>query len=106
MRREIAIPDRGQEVVDGSVSVQPGHLEQLRFRQLFQADAMHAVQLLVEKVMPLGDVLLATLALEPLADSLLARRALDEVQPVVTRTVRSLGGEDLDDLAVLQRVLE
>src|SRR5437879_9457717 len=52
----------------------------------------------------LGDVLLAALALEPLADALLGRGALDEVQPVAARAMRSLRGQDLDDLAVLERV--
>ena len=67
---------------------------------------MHAVQLLVEQVVPLGHVLLAALALEPLADPFLGGGALDEVQPVAAWSVRALGGQNLDDLAVLQLVVE
>ena len=67
---------------------------------------MHPVQLFVEKVAALRHVLLAALALEPLADALLGGCALDKAEPVAARPVRALGGEDLDDLSVLQRVVE
>jgi len=65
-----------------------------------------AVELFVEKVSALDHVLLAPLALEPLTDPLLGRSALDEVEPVPARAVRRLRGKDLDDLAVLQRVVQ
>ena len=106
MRREVAVSDRGQEIVDGREPVQVGDFEQLRAGKVGEADAVHAVQLFVEEVVALGDVLLAALALEPLADALLGRGALDEIQPVPAGPVRTLRGEDLDDLAVLQRVFE
>ena len=106
VRRKIAVADRGHEVVDRRELVQGRDLVELVLRQVRQADAVHAVELLVEQVMALGHVLLAALALEPLADPLLGRCALDEVEPVAAGPVRSLGGEDLDDLAVLERVLQ
>ena len=67
---------------------------------------MHPVKLLLEQVAALGHVLLAPLALEPLADPLFGRGALDKAQPVPARAVRALGRQDLDDLSVLQRVVQ
>src|SRR5207302_7073517 len=81
-------------------------LLKLRLGQVAEADAVHPVELFFEKVAAFGHVLLATLTLEPLADPLLGRRALDEAQPVAAWAMRPLRGEDLDDLAVLQRVIE
>src|SRR5207245_11428521 len=83
-----------------------GDLLQLGFGEVDEAHPVHAMELLVEEVATLGYVLLAALALEPLADSLFGRRALDEVEPVATGSVRSLRRQDLHDLAVLQFVVE
>ena len=83
-----------------------GDLDELGVGQVGEAHTMHAMKLFVEQVATLGHVLLTPLALEPLADAFLGRRALDEVEPVAARAVRTLGGEDLDDLAVLQLVVE
>src|SRR6266581_3255332 len=53
------------------------------------------------------DGVLATLLGEPLPDLVTRPRCLDDRQPVPRRTgVGCLGGEDLDRLAVLERVLQ
>ncbi len=83
-----------------------GDVDQLELRQVGEADPVHAVELLVEKVAALGHVLLPALALEPFANAFLRRRALHEVEPVATRPVRTFRRQDLDDLAVLQLVVE
>ena len=67
---------------------------------------MHAVQLFFQQIATLRHVLLASLALEPLADPLFGGGALDEVQPVAAGTMRRFRGEDLDDLTVLEVVVQ
>src|SRR5256885_3373031 len=106
MRGQVAIADRRHEVVHRAVLVHAGDLQQLRLRQVGKVEAVHAVQLLSQRGRALGHVLLSALALEPLADALLGRCALDEVQPVAARAVRSPRGQDLHDLPVLQLVVE
>src|SRR5439155_20755404 len=101
VRGEIAVADGGEEVVGGGELVHTSALGAVVLGQLGERDAVHAVQLLVEQVAALRDVLLATLPLEPLPDALLGGRALDIAQPVAARSVRSLGGHDFDDLAVV-----
>ena len=99
--RKIAVADGGEEVVRRSKLVHPRDLGELVIRQVGDLDSVHAVQLFVEQVAALRDVLVAPLTLEPLPDALLGGRALDEAQPVAARPVRSLGGHDFDDLAVV-----
>ena len=67
---------------------------------------VHARQLAVEQLLAVNDVLVALLALEPLAD-LLARVARpDHVHPVAGGPVLPLRRDDLDDIAVLEAVVE
>ena len=54
----------------------------------------------------MDDVLVAVLALEPLADLLAGVAGADDVQPVARRPVLALGRDDLDDVAVLEPVVE
>src|SRR5260370_15510875 len=102
MWRQVAIPDRRQEVVDAWKPVRRGDVDQLELRQVGEADPVHAVELLVEKVAALGHVLLPALALEPFANAFLLRRALHEVEPFATPPLPTFRPPDLDDLAVLQ----
>src|SRR5439155_4103548 len=95
--REVAVADRGREVVDRRVPVEVRDLLQLRLGQVGEAEAMHPVELLFQQVAALGDVLLAPLTLEPLADPLLRRRALDEVQPVAAGAWGAVGWVELLD---------
>ncbi len=106
MGGQVSVADRRQEVVDRAVLVQRGDLAQLLVVQVGEVHAVHAVELFVEQVAALGHVLLPALAFEPLPDALLGGRALDEVEPVAARAVRALGGQHLNDLSVLQRVVE
>ena len=54
----------------------------------------------------MADVLVAVLALEPLADLFAGVGGPDDVQPVARRTVLALGRDDLDDVAVLESIVE
>src|SRR5260370_36087538 len=99
MWRQVAIPDRRQEVVDAWKPVRRGDVDQLELRQGGEADPVHAVELLVEKVAALGHVLLPALALGPFANAVLRRRALHDVEPVAARPYRTFRRQDLDDLA-------
>ena len=63
-------------------------------------------QLAVEQLLALGDVLVALLALEPGADLLARLVGAHDVQPVARGPMRRLGGDDLDDVAVVQPVVE
>ena len=65
-----------------------------------------AAQLAVEDLLALRDVLVALLPLEPGADLLAGLVGAHDVQPVARRPVRGLGGDDLDDVAVAQPVVE
>jgi len=83
------VADRREEIVDGSEPVQRGDLDQLSLIQVGQVEPVHAVELLVQQVATLGHVLLAALALEPFANALFRRGALDEVEPVAAWAVRA-----------------
>src|SRR5712692_244305 len=100
VRREVPVADGSQEVVHRREPMHARDLLELRVGQVGEAHPMHAVEFLVEKVAALGNVLIPAMALEPLTDALLGRRALDEVEPVATRSVRPLRRQDLDDLSV------
>jgi len=50
--------------------------------------------------------LVALLALEPLADLLPGAGRPDDIQPVAARAFGGLAGQDLDDVAVAQLVVE
>src|SRR5205814_9762303 len=67
---------------------------------------LHTAELLVELLLPLGHVLLTALLLEP--DPYLLRRSgrLYEGQPIPARSVGTFGGQDLEDVAVLQLIVE
>jgi len=65
-----------------------------------------AAQLAVEQLLALGNVLIALLVLEPGADLLAGLVGSHDAEPVAGRTVRGLGGDDLDDVAVAQPVVE
>ena len=54
----------------------------------------------------MDDVLVAVLALEPLADLFAGVTGADDVQPVARRAVLALRRDDLDDVAVLESIVE
>ena len=60
-------------------------------------------QLRVEARLAADDVLVALLALEPLLDLDAGLIGLADVQPVAARALGRFGGQDLDDIAVVQR---
>ena len=79
--------------------------------ELFRTDrcerlVRQAPQLAVEQVLALGNVLVALLALEPLADLLARLVGPDQRKPVSGWPVGGLGGDDLDDVAVVQPVVK
>src|SRR4051812_24631663 len=93
----LAIADRCQKVVD-RVVVERGGKGLLAGRR-------HAepLELLLHELATAGDVLLALLLAEPLADLLAGVRGLDiaevRVEPVAARALGALGREDLDNVA-------
>src|SRR5205814_4276206 len=101
---DVARAERGQEVVD-LVELEQGG--QLLGRRLAEPQAG---ELLLHDLAAADDVLLALLPAEPLADLLAGMVGLDvvevRVQPVAARALGGLRGDDLDDLAVLELVVE
>ena len=65
-----------------------------------------ALGLVLDELEALLDVLLALLLLEPRADLAARLRRGDDVEPVAARAVVRLVGDDGDDVAVLELVLE
>ena len=63
-------------------------------------------KLALERFATVDDVLVAVLALEPLADLLASMAGADDVHPVARWAVLGLRGDDLDDVAVLEPVVE
>ena len=105
--RHVVVADRGVECVDVLVVQVAGHLrEQVGVHQPLDALALLA-QRLGEQVFARLDGFFATLAGEPLPDLAAGPGALDEVQPVAARAgTVGLAGQDLDDVAVLDRRLQ
>ena len=106
LRRDCAVADRGEEVVDAGQPVGLGHLGDPLRAELLERRARQAAQLAFERLAAVDDVDLALLALEPLPDLVLGVAGHDLVEPVARRTARGLGGDDLDDVAVVQLVVE
>ena len=101
-----AVADRRVEVVDGVVVEGLGDLGDAVHADRPDRGAGQAAELALERLTAVDDVLVAVLALEPLADLLAGVAGPDDVQPVARRAVLALGRDDLDDVAVLQPVVE
>src|SRR3954466_10420639 len=95
----VSVADRRQEIVQLLELEGRGHIVQL------EAVNREALQLLVDEVPSTRHVLIALLALEPLADFLTSVRPANvpqsRIQPVTAWSLRSARGDDLDDIAVL-----
>ena len=94
------------EVVDRLVVELPGDLGDLVLADRRDRGPRQAAELALERLPAVDDVLVAVLALEPLADLLARMGGPDDVQPVARRAVLALGRDDLDDVAVLEPVVE
>src|SRR5690606_29676166 len=104
LRGHRAVADRGEEVVQLGVT-----------RELLQ-DVLElhveaeAAQLALQRLLALGDVLVALLPAEPLADLFTGGGGLDvavvRLEPVTPWAVDGLAGLDLDDLGVLELVVQ
>ena len=103
---DVAVSDGGVEIVQVGEAKLPGELEHPLLADRGERPLLHPPELLVEQLLALGDVLLAPLLLEPDANLLRGSRRLDEAQPVAARSMRSLRGEDLEDVTVLELVVE
>ena len=101
-----AVADGGVEVVERVELVGLGHLGDLLGADALERRAGQAAQLAVEVLAPVDDVLVALLALEPLADLLAGVAGAHDLEPVARRAVGALGGHDLDDVAGLEPVVE
>src|SRR6185503_7568785 len=101
-----AVADRGVEVVERLVVVLPADLGDLVLADDLEALPGEPSELALERVAAVDDVLVAVLALEPLADLFPGVGGPDDVHPVARRAVLALRRDDLDDVAVLQAVVE
>ena len=64
------------------------------------------LQLALQILLAADDVFLTAFLLEPLLDLVACLRCLDHLEPVALRTVGLLGGDDFDNIAVLQIVVD
>ena len=103
LRADRALADRGVQGVDvGELEVGRDRGEVLDGQQALQRETGLA-ELAGQRLLAVLDRLLAALAGEVVADLAAGPRAADEGQPVAARTgVLGLGGEDLDDVAVVR----
>ena len=107
LRRHVAVADRGVQRGDVRVAQLVGE----RRQRLGGEQPLHREVLLAhrlgDRVLALLDRLLAALLGEPGADLVAGPRALDEGQPVAAGPgALRLGGEDLDQVAVVERALQ
>src|SRR5215211_4982216 len=100
-----AITDEGEEILD-RVRVE----ELAKFLLPIGQGQAQPAQLTLDQFLALLQILLAGVALEPLTDLLAGVRRLDEaevlVEPVAGGSTRLLTCDDLDDVAVVQRLVE
>src|SRR5207302_11401145 len=75
-RADVPVSDRGQEIIDVVDLEATRQLLELVVLHSVECDLAQPAELLVEQLAPLGDVLVAALALEPLADLLAGARRL------------------------------
>ena len=98
--------ERDVEVVGLAVAHLADHVgEQRRAGDLLRRQALLA-QVLLEQVAAGVLGVLARLRLEPLPDLVARARRLDHRQPVARGAALALGGEDLDDVAAAQLVVQ
>src|SRR5215212_1715858 len=101
---DVAIADRRQEIVD---SIKPEGR-----RNIVQVHVVETqpLQLLLDQIAATCDVLVPLLTAKPLANLLAGAGGLDvaeiRIEPVSTRALRPPGGNDLDNVAVLQPVVQ
>src|SRR6202023_1514967 len=105
-RADVAVADRGDEIVDRVEAKVLRQLEDLVVLEGAPRDLAETAEFLLQRLAALLHVFLAAFTLEPLADLLARARRLHEVEPVARRTVWRLGREHLDDVAVLQAMVE
>ncbi len=106
LRTDGAVADGGHEVVQRLHVVLLDESLQVVVVDLVEGRTRQAPQLPFEHLLAVRDVLVALLALEPLADLLAGMAGGDDVEPVARRAVGALGGDDLHDVAVLQPVVK
>src|SRR5215216_239190 len=101
---DVAVPDRRQEIVDFVEFELAGQVVE------FDAVDIQALQRFFDHLASADDVLLALLAPEPLADFFPRVSRVHEpqvgVQPIARRSTRAFGGDDLDDVAVMEPRVE
>src|SRR5439155_14159084 len=95
--------EEGLDVVHVQIRRRLGEVVRGEIRERMLRDAL---QLLVQELLAVGDVLLALLPLEPLADLLARTGSADDGEPVPRGAARRLAGDDLDDVARRERVVE
>src|ERR1700694_3856458 len=103
---DVPVSDGGVEIIQLRESELAGELQDPLVPAAGPAPVVHPPEFLVGALLPFADVFLAPLLLEPAPDLLRSARRLDEAQPVAAGSVRSLRGEDLADVAVLQLVVQ
>ena len=105
-RRQAAIADGGIHIVQRV----EGQLAQQRRQQLrsLHERRVHAPapQLALEAGLAVRDVLLALFLFEPLLDLCARLIGVADVQPIAARPLGGLGGQDLNDVAVSERLIE
>ena len=99
MHRDAAKPEGGQQVIDPGQVAAAGHPQDWVAAE--QGVKAITAQLPLQHFAAARDVFVAVAALVPLANALACRWCGDEIQPVQAG-VSGLGGNDLNEVAVLQ----
>ena len=103
---DTAVTDGGVEVVD-RITVMPLDDRLHALLEIFIGE-LHArlLALVLKHRLTLGDILLTTLFLEPLADLGTRGIGLDDLEPITLGTRTLFLGQDLDDVAALDLVVD
>src|SRR5438477_9372710 len=103
---ERAVAERGEERVHVVQVQRLGHAAKVLVRDVTELALRDAPELLVEELFAVGDVLVALRALKPRADLLARAGRAHHPEPVARRPARRLAGDDLDDVARRETVVE
>src|SRR5438067_10262905 len=105
-RGERAVAERREERVDVVQVQRLGHAAKVLVGDVTELALRDALQLLVEQLLAMGDVLIALRALEPRADLLAGAGRAHHPEPVARRPPRRLAGDDPDDVAGREAVIQ